>query len=291
MFVFPNDDDLNKEEEQDNKNNFEWKNKGFDTKEKLTLKINVKEANRYEAKKKNAFQKGNPQNLPKGINNLRKKIRDVYDEDDEDDWGVVIPKAPDEYDNTLMRALDENEKKALEQKQTMHNVKMNQTAGKMEAMAMADRVAKEVGLKGVNKKELNENMQSAIFNPEQMQKKILQKDVMKKKGIHGDVSVGELIQTARGIKRVEQMGGDKALKGMESKDVKRAGDEKTSKRDVARLILEKSGQKVDRKTTEKVVKNSSKDIKLQYLADEKDKARQNTEAKRQNIERTQRTRE
>jgi len=291
MFVFPEDDDENSPEEQDNKNNFEWKNKGFDTKEKLTLKINVKEANRYDAKKKNGFQRNHPENLTKGLNTIRKKIRDVYDEEDEDEWGVVISKAPEEYDYTLMRALDENEKKTLDQQQSIHNVKMNQTAGKMEAMAMADRLAKEVGLKGVNKKDLNDNMQSAIFNPEQMQKKVLQKDVAKKKGIKGELSVSELIQTARGIKRVEQIGGDNALKGMDAREVSRAGNQKTSKEDIARLILEKSGQKADKKTTEKVAKNSSKEVKLKYLAEENNKSTKKTDTVRKNIERNNKERE
>ena len=234
---------------KEEKASFDWKNQGFSSEERITLKVNVKEANAYEAKKKNNFAgKQNPmQNLPNGLNKIRKKIRDVYDEEeDEDEWGVVIARAPEEYDNTLMKALDENEKKIYDQQQGIKNVQMLQTAGKMEAMAVANKMAQQVGMSGVNKKELNMEMNRAEFNPEIAQKKIIKKDIFKEKGIKGEAeikNIKDVIQTARGIKRIEEIGGKKSTDGMEVKDIKDAGKEKKTNKDVAEIIIEKRGLK------------------------------------------------
>jgi len=234
---------------KEEKASFDWKNQGFSSEERITLKVNVKEANIYDAKKKNNFAgKQNPmQNLPNGLNKIRKKIRDVYDEEeDEDEWGVVIARAPEEYDNSLMKALDENEKKIYDQQQSMKNVQMQQTAGKMEAMAVANRMAQQIGMAGVSKKEINIEMNKAEFNPEMAQKKVIKKDIFKEKGIKGDAeikNIKDVIQTARGIKRVEEIGGKESTGGLEAKDIKEAGKEKKSNKDVAEIIIEKRGLK------------------------------------------------
>ena len=280
---------------------FDWKNSGFSSEDRITLRVDVKEANLYNAKKKNDFSgKQNPlQNLPGGLNKIRKKIRDVYDEeDDEDEWGVVIAKAPEEYDNTLMKALDENEKKIYDQQQGIKNVQMLQTAGKMEAMAVADKMARQAGMNGVNKKELNAEMNKAEFNPEAAQKKIIKNDILAEKGIKGEAdikNIKDVIQTARGIKRIEELGGKKSTDGMEIKDVKEAGGEKKTAKDVAEIIIEKRGlkkedaQKVMQKATKQKEKYfnmemSKKDKQNERVApSERQHTRQHTRGQRERV--------
>ena len=73
--------------------NIEWKKNNSDPSERLTLRINHKEAAAYSATKKNSFNAPAmpvAENLPKGLKKIRKKIRkidvrsDYEDEDDED---------------------------------------------------------------------------------------------------------------------------------------------------------------------------------------------------------------
>ena len=247
---------------KEEKGTFDWKNQGFSSEDRITLRVNVQEANIYDAKKKNNFSgKQNPaQNLPNGLNKIRKKIRDVYDEEeDEDEWGVVVSRAPEDYDNTLMRALDENEKKALNQKQDMQNVKMLQTAGKMEAMAVANKMAQQIGMSNINKKDLNIEMNRAEFNPELAQKKIIKKDIFKERGIKGEAEINnikDVIQTARGIKRIDEIGGKRSTEGLEVKDIKEAGKEKKTNKDVAEIIIEKRGLK--KEDAAKIMENANK---------------------------------
>ena len=73
--------------------NIEWKKPGFGSSEKLSLKVNTKEAVLYDAKKKNGLQKSNPltpADLPAGLKKIRKKIKDVFDEDEEDENDSVF---------------------------------------------------------------------------------------------------------------------------------------------------------------------------------------------------------
>ena len=58
--------------------NIEWKKSGFGSSEKLSLKINPREAAAYNAKKKNAIQQASPltaSDLPAGLKKIRNKIK------------------------------------------------------------------------------------------------------------------------------------------------------------------------------------------------------------------------
>lgn len=50
------------------------------------------------------------------------------------------------------------EKRIFKQQQTLHQIKMQNDAGKLEALAMANKTAQEAGLKGLQKETVNRNM-------------------------------------------------------------------------------------------------------------------------------------
>lgn len=65
-------------EDETSDTNLEWKKKGFESKETLTLKTNVKKALQYEATAKKPVQNGFsplPSELPKGLKKIRKKSK------------------------------------------------------------------------------------------------------------------------------------------------------------------------------------------------------------------------
>ena len=241
---------------------FDWKKKGFDNQEKLTLKINVKEAELYNENKKTPLSKKSKiksENLPLGLKKLRKKIRDIYDEEDEDENDFIFTqiKMPEqEEDNTLLNSLNDDEKRIFRQKNTIENTQMQQNAGKMEALHIANNLAREAGIKNLSKKVIDAGMQQATFNPKETQEKVIKKEVGGKLGIKGKIDDGKIIQAARGIKKVEQLGGQQATQNLNMKDIIKAGEEKLSDKQLAELILEKSGQKI------KINKNKKKKEKI-----------------------------
>ena len=266
---------INRDDEssEDDEAVFDWKKNGFDKNERLSLRINAKEADNYNARKKNQPLKANrPENLAAGLKKIRKKIREVYDDDEDDDENGTIF-APIQYakeeENPLLNALNEDEKRLFYQKQNIENVNMQQTAGKMEALHIANNLARESGLKDISRKAMAAGMQEATFRPEEIQEKVIKKEVSGKLGIKGKIEDGKIISAARGIKKIESLGGKEAAKNLDMRDVVKAGEEKLDEIKLAELILEKSGQDV-KKRKERF--NHSKDsLRLKNFEQPKEK--------------------
>ena len=209
------------------------KEKGFGTRERLSLKHNALESDLYrqEKEKKNKKKlKMKEKKLPVGLAKMRSKIREVYDEEDESEDYLAHVKQPKDEDLTLFEALTESEKKALKQKEATDTVRKQQDVGKMEALTVAHNFAKEAGEKGLNKKMVASEMQNALFEPQNTQERVVEKTVSKKLGIRGKIEQGKIIQAARGIKKVEKLGGMKATQNLDMKDIIRAFFQFISKR-------------------------------------------------------------
>ncbi len=257
--------DTNNKNTEEEELSFDWKKKGIGNKERLTLKNDSKEASKYKNDKKTPLSSksdNKPENLPAGLLKLRKKIKDIYDEeDDENDSIFAHIKMPEQEEETsLLYALTEDEKRDFNQKNTIHNAKMQQDAGKMEALHIAVNLAKEAGLNSISKKALEAGMQEATFNPQNTQEKIIKKEIGGKLGIKGKIEEGKVIEAAKGIKKIEQLGGKEATKNMDMKDIVKAGEQKLNDQKLAKMILEKSGQEV------KLNKNAKKsEVKLKHF--------------------------
>ncbi|MBR2299664.1 MAG: hypothetical protein IJ870_03720 [Alphaproteobacteria bacterium] len=179
------------------------------------------------------------------------------------------------------------EKQALKQKETLDTIKSQQDAGKMEALHIAHNLAKEAGLKGLSEKTVAFGMQEATFRPQEMQQEVIKKDISKKLGIKGKVEDGKIIQAARGIKKVENLGGQKAAKNLDMKDIIKAGEEKLDEIKLAELILQKSGQDVKKRKAKFNQKKEKIDLKYLKNKDSKEKESEDKSAhKKASIELT-----
>jgi len=141
----------NKEEKNDS--NMDWKKSGIDKHERITLKINVQEANAYDAAKPNdlkAKKKVKDNKLtPNGLKRIRKKIRDAIDEEDEDEDEndlIIMPLVEERQDNRLKKALTDEEKGQFA-RQTFINVRIQQDMVRENAIAQAERILKQAGMK------------------------------------------------------------------------------------------------------------------------------------------------
>ena len=250
--------------------NIEWKkNKGFGTAEKLSRRVDKEKALEDEAKAKkpvtvNNVQRPLPNDLPKGLKKLRKKIKDVYDEDEEDeDYYTFLP---NEMNSSLINALYEDERKQLGiRENTLNNQKLQQDAGKMSAIRMANQLSKEFGFGNIDKKIINKNMQDATINSRDFEK-ILKDDVMSKAKISTrQLSKGETVNLLRGIKRIKRVAMQgkeaelKAIEGLKIDDIINAGERNVDDNKVAEIILKKSGRK-NKKATAKTIKEKKPNL-------------------------------
>ncbi len=148
------------ETEKEDDSNIEWKKSGIDKHERLTLKINVKEANLYNAAKANDLKaKIKPKKaleVPKGFKKISKKIRDSFDEEEDEEDYILVPVFEDTRESSLMRALSEDEKKILQQNENINNIRMQENAGKEAAIERAEKVIMQAGLGQANNKVLDE---------------------------------------------------------------------------------------------------------------------------------------
>ena len=233
--------------------NIEWKKSGFGTSEKTSLKIDNREASLYKASKKlNAVSDKplTPADLPVGLKKIRKKIKDVFDEDDEEEEGDFIrnhiPLTEFDESNSLLNALSENEKQQLNQRQNLKHIKMQNDAGKLEALSLANYALQDVGLKGLSQDVINKNMQQATLTADEVATET-QKDLAKRLRIKDSTaSEGKYIQVLRGISNIRKMSGLKAIEGLNLKEVAQASDEKKA----AKILLKKTGRKNSDKSLE-----------------------------------------
>lgn len=155
------DDDIFPESKEDKENkedsNMDWKKSGFDKQERLTLKVNVKEANMYNAGEKRDT-KGRakvrtPTEVPKGFKKIRKKIRDSYDDEEDDDEYILVPVFMDREMSSLEKALTPQERKQLQQMENpgAEDIHLRQAVERDMRLQRAEEVIKKVGLEADRK--------------------------------------------------------------------------------------------------------------------------------------------
>ena len=255
--------------EESSNPNIEWKKSGFDFNEKITRKTNVSKAIEYEAQNKNSGLNKNytpsPAELPKGLKKIRKKIKDVYDEDDEDDDAYQIyalqPLDFNENDDTLLNALQENEKKFLHQNEEIQTINTLQQTEQNQKIANAEKMAKESGIKkGLDKKVLAKTYQNNAIGQDLTSEAINRQVAKNFKFKSEKISSKDAKKLITGVKRIQQVGGPEALSGLKLDEVLEAGDNKHEHRETIKKMLEKSGR-IDKKG--KTIKRKSKELQLQ----------------------------
>ena len=237
--------------EDDISSNIEWEqDKGFETKSRISRRVDVKKLLKAQAKDRRNFKTtaAKAKTLAPGLKKLRTKIKDIYDDDEEDDENeIVFHVSMDDESSSLFSALKEDEKKELQFKQTLKNQNMQQTAGKMEAVIMADKMTKDLGLKGLNKKIALDSIQD-VTQSSATYDKALAKDISAKTSLDlKGLSPKDASFAIKGLKKMRQASTASqnihptTVHDIKEKDLIAIGKSKNT-RVTAEMILEKSGR-------------------------------------------------
>ena len=255
--------------------NIEWKKTGFEATEKVTLKTDIQKATIHDAKSKQVNASTfatTSSNLPKGLNKIRNKIKDIYDED-EDENEFILGEL--DNSNSLLNALHDDEKiKFKAQEKAISTNKMQQDVGKMAAMQQANAIAKDLGLKGLSKETLNKTSQDISLEAQSFGKALKTEIGTKTKIKTTNLSEKETVVLLRGIKKIQSMDKDdkkdkksrdiKSVEGWKVKDIVYVGKETTNKSDaekvIAKKLLEKTGRKPTQDEVKKKVENKNKEL-------------------------------
>lgn len=231
--------------------NIEWKKSTFGEQEKITLKTNVAKAVEYEAKKDKISSNKSlrPADLPVGLKKIRKKIKDVFDEDeDENEQFVMDPTLQEMSNSSLLNALHEDEKKLLKQQETNNTIKQQLETEKVGTVSLANDMARQAGFMGLKKETINQSLMDDSINPQKLQK-TLKKEFEKELKIDNQwnqLSNQELLELMEGVHKIKTIGGKDTkdmLKKMDVKEIVEAGHEEKNDMKIARTICEKTGRK------------------------------------------------
>lgn len=221
--------------------------KGFDTEGRLSLRIDAQEATRYQANK----DKVDLNNQITGIKNLRKKVRDSQDEDSNGIDTDVIASLNElqmnlvdasNGDTTLLAAVEQGEKRNLQQNTNIEIARQEQNAGKMNAIMQANKLSEKAGITKITDAEFVEKMQEAIYNPKKLETKVLEENISKKLGIEGKIEKNNTEDVISGVKKIREVAGNRQVKKVNFDDAAKLGKKKANQNETAELILKKSGQ-------------------------------------------------
>lgn len=261
----------------------DWNKKGFVPAERLSLRIDAQEANRYQAK----AGKAKLGDLSPALKSLRKKVRNPFDDDEDDNDGAsdeeifrmlreLEQNANDASNNdtTLLNALSPAEKHFIDQRSTIENNRMEDNAGKLNAMQQADTLSRKAGISKMTNDDYMNNMQEAIYNPRRLREQTFEENIAKKVGLKGHITKHNTGEVVKGVKKITETTKNKKVKGMSFDDAAKVGKKNMSKNATAELILQKSGQtarltEIKMKTQIKSKEPDAKAPKRSYSAEMK----------------------
>ena len=260
--------------EEDIEANIEWgQAKGFSKNTRISRRLDQKRAMVADASSKNDFKKNIKSTNKKIAPNLKKiqsKIRDIYDEEDEDEENkttVVFDFNFDDMSSSLYSALSDEERTRLNASKDVENQKMQQTAGKVAGILEANQKSKELGLKDMNKKIIAKSTQDVTFDGKTFEKTLLKNISDQTKLKTDDLSSKDASNMVRGLVKMRHaglLGQEKSLEkvaeNMNTKDIIEIGKEKSNKK-TAKMILEKSGRQEDKKQSLEKQKDKKEKIK------------------------------
>lgn len=240
--------------------NIEWKKKTIGKKERVTLKTNVKQANLYQALQKNNLTPLSiSAQLPLGLKKIRKKIKDVFDEDDDEDEETISPSIDLEMlgmNNSLLHSLKKDEKQAL---------KTHEQVVQTTQILQANRTILAMGLKGLSAKAVNSNLQKNI-STEFLGTEIIKQELRSQKGLKLDkLSNKDFVQALRGIKRLQQFADKESFKDLDLKHIIEIGHQEKNDKEVAELILQKTGRKESDFKQSSGKKSKIKNIEREFI--------------------------
>jgi hypothetical protein len=266
--------------------------KGFDDNERLTLRIDAQEAEKYQAKKNKKSK-----NMPKNAKKIKTKVRQLDDEDEDEDDDLMDHDAirslnqlhrmqinrqdSTNSDSSLINALEAAERRQVLQNMTTEETRQQENAGRHNALEQADTLLRKADLKKMDTQEFMDEMKSAIYNPSKLRREALSEQIAKQMGIKGKIikhSEGEVVE---GVRKVKKLSKDRKVDALKMDDVRKVGKKNMSQNETAELILKKSGQtarlseiKNQSSSTKFLMKEDSKKGSKSYSAQMKELLRE-----------------
>ncbi len=175
---------------------------------------------------------------------LRKKIKEIYEEEDEDENAPL-------FNIELFEEMDEN-KQQKEASETLRITKQMELAGKLNLIMNTALVAEQAGLNPKMTAEDAKLANTAEYDLKKIRSKTLNSKVEKPLGLKGKLPEQDISTAVKGIKKAKENLPPDSLADFPAGDAAElaALDEE----DMAELILRKSGRKAPKKSLSEIAK-------------------------------------
>lgn len=260
-------------EENDIDSNIDWeKSKSFSKNTRVSRRIDQNKTAIIDNLVKTSFKPvAKPvKQISPNLKKIKNKIRDIYDEEDEDEnegSTVVFDFNFDDMSSSLYGVLSEEEKSRLNSTKDVNNMAMQQTAGKVADILKAEQVSKEFGLKDMDKKIITKTTQDVTFNNKTFEETLLKNISKKTKLRTEDLSLTESTNMVKGLNKMKdakilskENNLEALSENMKAQDFIEIGKEKSTAK-TAKMILEKSGRKEAKEQTDAEKKEKKEKIK------------------------------
>ena len=257
--------------------NFEWKKKSFGKKERLSRRIDAHQATLSEKKQKNNFAAAislsDSSNVvfQSHLKKMRKTIKQALDEDEDDEDNQfyindasLLSLENELNDATLFKSLDDKEKRILNQKRTLREIRMQQDASKVAALSKVNHMAKKAGLEQLSNYDIAQNMQNNGWGKETLKMAIEHNISPDIRTGRAQLSPEKITKLMKGIKRLQKIGGISAVQGMKINDVIHITDTRFDDKKVAQLLLKKTGRKPYHRTDRLYTKAKQQNQKISF---------------------------
>lgn len=238
----------------DNRKKVDWKKKNSDDNARISNRLQRREELSDKASTNNDTAVNRvPRATGLPLRRLLKKIKEIYDEDDDENETTPAFFQIDFLDEA-------EEQQQQKEKQVLETIRINkeqQLAGKLNLILSASMIAHEAGLPAKATAQDRDIIDSEEYDVKKIRRNTLKEKVEKPLKLKGTLPEKEISPAVKGIKKAKKLLSAEALTNMPAEDLptlSEAEDEQA----MARLILKKSGRKGPKKSLADIAKGLNK---------------------------------
>ena len=223
-----------------------WEKKSVSDAERISKRLEGRAELEDAATTENAAQlrkQATPTPSPQALNRLRKKIKEVYDDEEDEEDGNTF------FNINLLdneEIYDEEQARARQEKETIRITQEQHMAGKLNAVMSANIAAQSAGLSTKPTRAEASLLNSSEQTPTEIRRQVLKQKITKPLNLRGNLPQEDLPQSIQGIKNVKKRFSEEELSNLPAETMSDFADEK-DENELAKLILKKSGRRTPSK--------------------------------------------
>ena len=222
----------------------DWNKKSGDDSSRITKRMQHRAELADSASTENdAAKKLPPRAVGLPLLRLRKKIKEVYDEEDEEEFTPL-------FNIDLLG--EEEQHRDEEQKNFTHIAKQQLLTGKLNTIMSTALIAEEAGLPSQTTADDINLINSAEYDVKTIRRKTLRKKIEEPLGLKGNIKEKDIKTAAKAIKKARKELPDDALQDFPAESLDDIIE--LDKEDMAKLILKKSGRRSPKKKLSEIAK-------------------------------------